>query len=128
MAQREIAYECPGFVIFEGKSGREGYADGDKIAITFESKNHGTLHHFYTLGSVVNFAIENCKCPFEAVEKAKERGSNLHWASQNGVTISSGRSAQKVAFMQKHGDVIKFHGKKFEIVKTSNGNIALKAV
>ena len=82
MALRKIAYEAPALKIFEGKSDYEGYKDGDVIAIAFESKNHGTLHRFYALGSVVGYAIANCECPFEAAERAKEHHHELHWANQ----------------------------------------------
>jgi hypothetical protein len=126
MANRKIAYESKGHKIFVGKSSFEGYKDGDKIAIAFESMNHGTIHRFYTLGSVVGFAIERCSCPFEGVERAKANGHKMHWANQNSTMICSGPSDQTISFMQGHGDVIKFHGKMFKIVKTANDNIALK--
>ena len=126
MSLRKIAFEAPALKIFEGKDDYEGYKDGDVIAIAYESKNHGTLYRLYTLGSVVGYAIENCECPFEEVERAKEHGHQLHWANQNAVTITSGPVDQKRAFMQAHGDTIKFHGKHFEIVATPNDNIALR--
>jgi len=125
MAQREIKYESPAHKIFEGKG---EYKDNDVIAIAFESKNYGTLHRFYTLGSVVGYAIDNCKCPFESVEREKELGHEIHWANQNSSMITSHERAQEYSFMQKHGDKIKFHGKTFEIVPTPNNNISLKLV
>ena len=126
MSQREIAYESKGHKIFAGKSDWEGYKDGDRIAIAFESANHGTLHRLYTLGSVIGSAIESCSCPFEAMDRAKNLGHELHFAFQNSTMISSGPSEQTISFMVKHGSSIKFHGKRFEIIKTPNDNIALK--
>jgi len=128
MAQREIKYESPAHMIFEGKDSWEGYKDGDVIAIAFESRNHGTLHRFYTLGSVVGSAIQSCNCPFESVEKAKERGHELHFAFQNSTMITAHDRPREYSFMQEHGDEIKFHGKTFEIVATANDNISLKLV
>jgi len=128
MAQREVKYESPAHKIFAGKSNWQGYKENDVIAIAFESRNHGTLHHFYTLGSVVGYAIDNCNCPFESVEKAKERGHKIHWANQNSSMITSDARPQEYSFMQEHGDHIKFHGKTFEIVPTPNDNISLKLV
>lgn len=125
MTQRTVKYESPAHKIFEGKG---EYKDGDVIAIAYESRNHGTLHRFYTLGSVVNYAIDNCQCPFETVEKAKERGEDLHWANQNSSMLTSHDRPQEYSFMQKHGDKIKFHGKTFEIVSTPNNNIRLKLI
>lgn len=77
MAQREIAHETLAHKIFVGKGNSEGYKDGDVLAIAYKSINHGTLHNFYTLGSVVSCAIEMCSCPFEAVERAKKMGMNF---------------------------------------------------
>jgi hypothetical protein len=128
MAQREIKYESPAHIIYEGKDGWEGYKDGDVIAIAYESRSHGTLHRFYSLGSVVGCAIERCKCPFEAVEKAKERGHQLHFAFKNSITITAHDRPREYSFMQEHGDEIKFHGKTFEIIETANNNISLKLV
>ena len=128
MAQREVKFEGPAQKIFAGKDSWEGYKDGDVIAVAFESINHGTLHHFYTLGSVVGYAIDNCNCPFESVEKAKERGHKIHWATQNSTMVTSHDRPKEISFMQEHGDEIKFHGKTFEIVPTPNDNISLKLI
>ena len=128
MAQREVKFEGPAQKIFAGKDSWEGYKDGDVIAVAFESINHGTLHHFYTLGSVVGYAIDNCNCPFESVEKAKERGHKIHWATQNSTMVTSHDRPKEISFMQEHGDEIKFHGKTFKIVSTSNDNISLEMV
>jgi hypothetical protein len=125
MAQREVKYESPAHKIFEGKG---EYKENDVIAVAFESINHGTLHHFYTLGSVVGYAIDNCNCPFESVEKAKERGHKIHWATQNSTMVTSHDRPKEISFMQEHGDEIKFHGKTFEIVPTPNDNISLKLI
>ena len=128
MAQREIAHENLAHKIFVGKENYEGYKDGDVLAIAYKSINHGTLHNFYTLGSVVSYAIGMCSCPFEAVERAKANGHELHFAFGNGVSITSHTRDQEISFMVNHGDEIKFHGKMFEIVATANNNIGLKPV
>ena len=128
MAQREVKFESPAQKIFAGKNDWEGYKENDIIAIAFETKRYGTMHHFYTLGSVVGYAIANCNCPFESVEKAKERGHELHFAFQNSTMITAHARPREYSFMQEHGDEIKFHGKTFEIVPTPNDNISLKLV
>ena len=63
-----------------------------------------------------------------AVEKAKERGEDLHWANQRSSCLTNHDRPQQISFLQKHGDKIKFHGKTFEIVSTPNNNISLKLV
>ena len=128
MTQREIKFEGPAHTIFAAKDEWQGYKENDIIAIAFETKRYGTMHHFYTLGSVISCAIDMCMCPFEAVEDAKKRGHKLHFATQNCVMISSGERKREYSFLQEHGDKIKFHGKMFEIVPTPNDNISLKLV
>jgi hypothetical protein len=123
MKSLEIKYESPAHTIFENKG---KYKDNDVLAIAFQSANHGTLHHFYTLGSAIEYALRYCECPLEAVELCKERGWELHWANQNSVMITSDKRDKEISFMVEHGDRIQFHGKIFEIVPTANDNIALK--
>ena len=128
MARREIKFEGPVHTIFEGKENWEGYKDKDVIAIAYESRNYGTLHRFYTLGSVVGYALDNCDCPFERFERAKSLGHPVHLASQNSTMITSGERPREYSYMQEHGDIIKFHGKMFKIVPQSNDNIGLELV
>ena len=125
MTQRTVKLESKTQKIFEAPS---KYIDKDVIAIAYESRNHGTLHRFYTLGSVARYAMDYCECPDEAVEKAKERGEDLHWAKQRSSCRTNHDRPQQISFLQKHGDKIKFHGKTFEIVSTPNNNISLKLV
>ena len=125
MSQREIKYQSPAYTIF---ANRESYRDDDVLAIAYQSRNHGTLYRFYTLGSVIGYALEYCECPFEAIEREKKKGSELHYAFPNSVSITSHKRDRETSFMVEHGDHIKFHGKMFEIVPTANYNIALKPV
>jgi len=123
MTLRTVKYECKAYKIFEGKG---EYKDKDVIAIAYESRNHGTLHRRYILGSVARYAMDCCRCPFEAIEIAKERGEDLHYAYPKSSMLTSHDRPQEYAFMQEHGDEIKFHGKTFKIVSTPNNNISLK--
>ncbi len=123
MSQRKIMFEGPVHTIFEAKKNWQGYSDRDVIAI-----DYGPSHRFYTLGSVVGCAIEDCNCPFEQVERAKKLGHPTHWANQNCSMITKGERSREYSFMQEHGDIIKFHGKMFKIVPQSNDNIGLELV
>ena len=123
MARLTVKYESKAHKIFEAPS---KYMDKDVIAIAYESKINGTLYRFYALGSVARYAMDYCECPVEAIERAKERGEDLHWANQKSSMITSYERPQQISFLQKHGDKIKFHGKIFEIVPTANHNISLK--
>lgn len=129
MARRKIAYECPAYKIYEGKTGElDGYKDGDTIAIAYESLSHGVLHRIYTLGSVVGYAIKNCYDPFKQFEQAKERGHQLHWANPNCVSITSHERPQEFHFLVAHGETIRFHGKEFLIEAANNDHIKLTEV
>lgn len=125
MAKLTVKYESKAHKIYEAPS---KYIDKDVIAIAYESRNHGTLHRFYTLGSVARSAMDHCECPISAVKTAKERGQALHWANQRSSMLTNHERPQQISFLQKHGDKIKFHGKTFEIVSTPNNNISLKLI
>ena len=77
MAKLTVKYESKGHKIYEAPS---KYTDKDVIAIAYESRNHGTLHRLYTLGSVARYAMDYCECPVSAIKIAKERGQALHYA------------------------------------------------
>ncbi len=122
MTQRTVKYECKAYKIFEAP---DYYKDKDVIAIAYESRNHGTLHRRYTLGSVARYAMDNGHCPLMAIETAKLTGGQLHYAYPKSSILTSHDRPQEYAFMQEHGDEIKFHGERFEIVPTANHNIRL---
>lgn len=125
MTTLTVKYESPAHKIYEA---REYYADKDVIAIAYESRNHGTLHRLYTLGSVARSAMDSCQCPVSAIKNAKEHGHALHWANQKSSCLTNHDQPQQISFLQKHGDKIKFHGKTFQIVSTPNNNISLKLI
>jgi len=125
MTQRTVKYESKAHKIYEAA---DKYKDKDVIAIAYESRNHGTLHRLYTLGSVARYAMDSCQCPVSAIKNAKEHGQALYWANLKSSMLTSHERPQQIAFLQKHGDKIKFHGKTFEIVSTPNNNISLKLV
>lgn len=125
MTQRTVKYECKAYKIYEAA---DKYKDKDVIAIAYESRNHGTLHRLYTLGSVARYAMDNGYCPLTAIETAKQTGNELHYAYPKSSTLTSHERPQQISFLQKHGDKIRFHGKTFEIVPTANHNIRLKLV
>lgn len=125
MTQRKIIDEKPAYIVHEGK---DYYADDDLIAVPYESISHGTMMRFYSLGSVVGYAISRGKCPFASVEKSKERGHELHFATPKSTTLTLHAQDQFYASYQPVGSVITFHGKQFEICKAANNNITLKEI
>ena len=125
MTQRTVKYECKAYKVFEAP---DYYTDKDVIAIAYETRNHGTRYRRYTLGSVARYAMDRDDCPVEAIEKAKKSGQELYYAFPKEGMLTSHERPQEIAFLQKHGDKIRFHGKTLEIVSTPNHNISLKLV
>ena len=125
MAQRKIIDEKPAYTVYEGKN---YYADGDLIAVPYESINHGTMMRFYILGSVVGYAIQHGECPFESVEDSKKRGHELHFAFPKTSMLTRHAQDRFWGFHQPIGSVITFHGKQFEIRSAANNNITLRQV
>lgn len=102
------------------------FRDGDKIAVPYTTRKGDTLYNFYQLGSVAGYAIKNGECPFEAVERAKEFGHDLHYAFGLGVCLSAGPVAQKVVAYVEMNDVIRAFGKFWQIMPAPNNNIKLE--
>lgn len=119
--------DFPGYAIrepFTNAAGRAIYKDGDVIALPQQTKNHGTLWNFYTLGSVVGHAIQYGECPIKAIERATANGHRLWWANQNATVISSQRTAKPTRPGHTWGDEIQFHGRIFRLVKDRWSNNA----
>lgn len=82
----------------------------------------------WRLGSVVSYAIENGEDPIEEYNRALERGHQTHYAMALGAILKSHYEPKKPTdrrIMVKYGDVIIFHGQKFQIKKAPNNNINL---
>ena len=122
MTRLTVKYECKAYKVFEAP---DYYTDKDVIAIAYETRNHGTRYRRYTLGSVARYAMDHGLCPLTAIETAKLTGNELHYAFPKEGMLTSHERPQEIAFLQKHGDEIKFHGERFEIVPTANHNIRL---
>lgn len=104
------------------------FKHGMKFAIPFQSQRHGTLWHFFTLGSVFGYAVHNGDDVLKNYERAVERGHKLWWANADAVVISNQKEEKKTIFGQNYGDVIKFEGKLFRLDKAPNNNVALVQV
>lgn len=130
----ETIYDCPGFTIYKPYEGRK-FRHGDKIAIPYESRRHGTLWHFYTLGTVAGYAVHNGEDPIEAVEDCKRKmieqphnGHKLYWANANAVCISNQVRAKDQVPGFNWGDEIILQGKRFTLAKAPNDNCSLVPV
>jgi hypothetical protein len=113
--------EFPGYTLTDA---RAYYTDGDQIALPIETRRHGTLYSFYTFGSAAGYAIRYGESPDEAVARELERGNKIYWLNLNATTISNQNGPKKSYPLQMWGDVVQFHGRKFQLVKDRHSNNA----
>lgn len=122
--------DFPAYRIYKPYDGRK-FRHGEKIALPFNSRNHGVLWHFFTLGTVEGYAIENGECPHEALQRHEEMkakfndGRRRYWAGANCVTIHNGPHIKTDVPGFSWGDTIILQGKAFVIEHAPNDNIEL---
>lgn len=122
----KILADYPAYTIIEDKD-RE-YADGEEIAVPYQSMRHGILYNFYQLGSVEAYARKNGVDPVEQVERAKRLGHKLYYAFGLATVITAWKQAKKTVPAFEIGDTILFAGKKFRIDRAPNHNINLEEI
>jgi hypothetical protein len=118
MSQYTVVAEYPAYKILAG-SEKKFYAPGDTFIIGLTQ---------YELGDVLSYALSNGECPFDAKQQASDRGHEVYYAFSKGACLSSSPKKQEVIFGQEFGDVIKYAGKKFQLVKAPNNNVSLVEV
>ena len=118
MSYYTVVAEYPAYKILAG-SEKSFYAPGEKFMIGLSQ---------YMLDDVMSYALTNGECPFAAQQKASSAGHEIYFALQLGASISSSPKKQEVTFAQEFGDVIKYAGKKFQLVKANNNNVKLVEV
>jgi hypothetical protein len=101
---------------------------GSRFAIPMKTARHGILHKHFTLGSVIGYAVECGDDPIANLERAKERGHDLHWANANAVTLTAHKRDKERVFVLNYGDVITFEGIRFRLDKANNDNVKLTEV
>lgn len=125
--------DFPAYRIYKAYDGRK-FRHGERIALPFESARYGTQWHFFTLGSVEGYAIQNGECPHEALarhlkfaEELKD-GRERFWANANAVCIHNGPKTKEEVPGFAWGDVITFQGRNFRLDKAPNSNVKLVEV
>lgn len=94
---------------------------GDVVAIEFKSMRGDTLYDMFTFGSVVSYSEKSDECPIRAVERATERGHELHWMNRNSVCISDSKTEAKPTYTGViWGNVVRFEGRFFTITRDGN--------
>lgn len=122
-----IIADYPAYQIVAPEPRKEWKAD-ETFAIAFESRRYGTLYHFFKLGSVVSYAMRYNECPIKAIERARERKHELHFAFALATVISSSPKPKETVVGLSWGDEIKFEGRTFKLVKAPNDNVRLQEV
>jgi hypothetical protein len=118
MSDYTVVAEYPAYKVLAGTEKRF-YAPGDTFIIGLTS---------YKLGDVLSYALSYGECPFAAQQKASIAGHEIYFAFSLGACITSSPKKQEVIFSQDFGDVIKYAGKKFQLVKAPNNNVSLVEV
>lgn len=130
MTANETIADFPAYRIYKPYDGRK-FRHGDKIALPFNSRRYGIMYHFFTLGSVEGYAIQNGECPHEALANHMKWANELkdgrerYWASANSVTIHNGPKTKENVPGFEWGDTIIFQGHTFRIEKANNDNVKL---
>lgn len=123
----KVIADYPAYSITESDPEKE-WQDGEIFAIPRQTRSHGTLWYFYTLGSVAAYAASCNEDPETAVAKAIERGHKLYWANANAVSITAWQRAKETREGLELGRVIRFAGKRFLLANAPNGNVELVEV
>lgn len=119
----KIIAEYPAYKLID----KVGYTfrDGDEIAIPYQSRNHGTLYHFFKMGSVAGYAVEYGDDVEDALARARSNGHALHYAYGLGTMLTADKQAQKIVALLNYGDTIKAFGRYFRLDRASNDNVTL---
>jgi hypothetical protein len=124
--------DFPAYRIYKPYTGRK-FRHGEKIAIPFETRNHGVLWHFYTLGTVAGYAVQNGECPIKRVTEVEARNAaarpydqhRLYWANADSVCIHNGPVTKREVPGFNIGDELILQGHRFRIDRAPNDNIDL---
>jgi hypothetical protein len=119
----------PAYDIVEAPATKAFWKDRDvfalPVAARFGIHKGEVLWHFFTLGSVVSYALTNGEDPIAATERAIGNRHQLHWANQNAVCIHDGPHTKKTVIGLNWDDVIRFEGHLFSLAHDHNDNVRL---
>ncbi len=111
------------------------FVDGDEFAVPFFAERHGWLMNFYKLGSIEGYALKYGEDVDEAVARCKQNmlddpggGYEMFWANAMSVVIHNRPVVKKVVPGFAHYQVIRFKGKRFQILPDWNRNVKLVEV
>lgn len=125
--------DFPAYRIYKAYDGRK-FSHGETIAIPFNTRSHGVLYRFFTLGSVEGYAIKNGECPHAALARHLANaekfgdGRERYWAGANAVCISNMKEAKREVPGFEFGDEIIFQGHRFTLEKAPNDNCKLRLI
>mgnify|MGYP000689959173 CR=1 FL=1 len=101
---------------------------GIAFRIPFQTKNHGIMWHGFIPGSVVSSCIEHRICPVRGIDRARERGRDLHWINAEPVEVTAKIRPHEYVEGLNFGDLVRFEGRVFRLDPAPNSNVALADV
>lgn len=107
---------------------RKVWKAGEQFAIAFETRSHGTLYHFFQLGSVVSYALQSNSCPIAAIDRARANKHEMHFAFALSTVITAWERPKETVIGLSYGDEIAFEGHTFQLAKAPNDNVRLVEV
>jgi hypothetical protein len=119
--------DYPAYRIVEPAPRKEWQAD-ETFAMPIQTRSHGTLWHFYKLGSVVSYALRTNSCPIAAIDRARANKHEMHFAFALSTVLTAWERPKETVIGLGWGDHIKFQGHTFQLVKAPNDNVRLVEV
>ena len=119
-----IIADYPAYTIIAADPAKE-WQDREVFAIAYDTRHHGRLWNFYTLGCVEDYSKSYGEDPAAAVENAKAKGHKLYWANANGASLTAWKRAKETRVGFEYGDAIRFKGKSFRLERAPNNNVNL---
>lgn len=123
--------DFPAYRIYQAYEGRK-FKHGDKIALPFETRSHGTLWHFFRLGTVAGYAIERGEDPIAEIDRVQIHNAankydqhKLYWANACAVVLHNGPVTKEEVPGFNFGDTIILQGKVFKLEPDHNDNVKL---
>jgi hypothetical protein len=121
-------YEAAPRMHYDLQVARPTFMACDVVGLPYATKRHGILHHWFTFGSAVSYALEYREDPIEAHSKAVENGHLTHWLNTLPTTLTSDTLPKEDRVAVDWGDEVIFEGKLFKIMRAPNNNANLIGV
>lgn len=126
----KIVADYPAYTVIDRKpaTGVQTIKAGEILGCGFMSRRYGIMYRQFKAGSVVSYALESGGDPIEAVQDAQKRGEKMHWINATSTSITAHQRAKYEVTLVEEGQLVRFEGRTFKIVKAPNENLDLQEV